>query len=126
MDFGILQTILALPITLRQRRLAKQRPPMGERDFVEEIKRASGDAEASILIRNHLLEWIYAPDFTPYPEDKLGYTYGIREEELDDDLILMVLQHLNIRPPTTEELAPFGAVDTPIQVAQLVKRARLK
>jgi hypothetical protein len=126
MDFGILQTILALPITLRQRRLAKQRPPMGERYFVEEIKRAGGDAEASILIRNHLLEWIYAPGFTPYPEDKFGYTYGIREEELDDDLILMVLQHLNIRPSTIEELAPFGVVDTPIQVAQLVKRARLK
>ncbi|MGI4720473.1 MAG: hypothetical protein ACRYGO_05110 [Janthinobacterium lividum] len=84
------------------------------------------DEDAAIFIRNYLLDWIYVPGFTPYPEDKFSYIYGIAEEELDEDLILMILRCLNVKLPRMDQLTPYGVVDTPIQVALLVRRARLQ
>ena len=70
------------------------------------------------------MDWVHAAGFTPYPEDQFGAIYGIDEEELDEDLVLAILEHVNVRPPTIEEMAPYGPVDTPAQVARLVKAAR--
>lgn len=99
---------------------------MDESEFVQKIGAMGGDEEAAWLIRTRLLDWIYFAGFTPYPEDKLSQIYGIAEEELDEDLILGIFRHLKIEPPTAEALRAFGPINTPIQIAQLVRQVRLK
>lgn len=98
---------------------------MGESEFVQRIGAEGGDEQAGCLIYTKLLDWIYVTGFTPYPEDNLCHIYGIAEEERDEDMILEILQHLKMKPPSTEALGVFGAVDTPIQIARLVRQVRL-
>lgn len=125
MRSSLLQAAFALPFSLRQRRLAKQRPPMEECTFVERIAAEGGDEDAARMVRTRLIDWVYVSGFTPYPDDRLSQIYGITEEELDDDLILQILRNLKIEPPTFEVLRVFGDIDSPVRIAQLVWQARL-
>ena len=125
MRLSLVQKILALPFTLRQQRLAKYRPPMGESEFVKQIGVKGGDEEAAILIRNYLLDWIYTDGFTPYPDDNLGHIYGIAEEELDEDLILMIFRRVGVEPSRFEAIGQHWIDATPLQVALLIKQARV-
>lgn len=124
MPGSVLQGILALPFSRRQKRLMKSRSPLSEGDFVDQVIAEGGDREAAIIVYRKLREWTYAEDFTPYPEDSLGQIYGIAEEELDEDLILDTLNGLRVTPPSKERVATFGPVDSPLRVAQLVSLAR--
>jgi hypothetical protein len=125
MGHGFLQAIFGLPITLRQRGLLKQRPPIDAREFVKRIEAAGGDQAAGWIIHSKLLDWINVAGFTPYPDDNLNWVFGIAEEELDEDIILEILLQLKIEPPSREALSEFGAISTPIQIAKLVRRARV-
>lgn len=94
---------------------------MGESDFVQRITAEGGDRNAACLIRKRLLDWIYVSGFTPYPEDELSQIYGIAEEELDEDLILGILRHLKLNPPTAEALRALGTINTPIPAIQILE-----
>lgn len=118
------QIIMALPFSWRQRALAKQRDPISASEFAKKISSEGGDAEAALEIYANLLDWVYFSEFTPYPDDSLGEVYGIAEEELDEELILALLQKMGLVPPSAEVLQSFGAIDTPIRVAQLVRQVR--
>jgi hypothetical protein len=118
-----LKFITALPMSLRQRRLAMTRTPIGEIQFVTRIREAGGDADAASFIYQHLLDWIYVDGFTPYPDDRLGDLYGLAEEERDDDIIREIFKKLDVKLPTNEVLAAFGDVDTPAQISRLVQQA---
>lgn len=119
----LLKNLLSLPFSARQRRLARNRPPLSETAFVEHIAEQGGDEMAAVALWRHLREWA-VDDFTPYPTDSLGSVFGIAEEELDEDLILGILRELNVPTPSSEMLSQFGAVDTPLRVAQLVALCR--
>lgn len=121
---GVIQGILALPFSRRQAQLAKERAPLSEDEFATRISEAEGDREAAVIVYRKLSEWIYAKQFTPYPDDSLGRLYGIAEEELDEDLILEAFDTLAVVPPGEERLKAFGPVDTPLQVAKLIALAR--
>lgn len=54
----------------------------------------------------------------------MGQVYGIAEEELDEDLVLGILWHPNVTPPSAETLSSLGVIDTPIKIAQFVRQAR--
>ncbi|MFC0132351.1 hypothetical protein [Massilia eurypsychrophila] len=93
-------------------------------EFVRRIVAAGGDEEAAWLVHAELAGWINVAGFSPYPEDKLDWVYGIAEEELDEDLILEMLRKLKIKLPTSEALLALGPINTPIEIAHLVRRAR--
>jgi len=97
---------------------------MSADDFVAHIARAGGDTDAAEWVRRHLLEWTVAPGFTPHPNDDLHHLFGIDEEERDEDLVLALFEQLGLPAPTTELVARFGPVDTPLRVARLVRFAR--
>lgn len=113
-----------MPFRLRQKRLAKEREPLTESDFVASIANAGGDPEAARLVHQELQGWLYAEGFTPYPSDDLERIYGIAEEELDEDLILGVFKQIGLQPPNSEAVKVFGKVQTPLDVARFVKVAR--
>jgi hypothetical protein len=116
--------LLGFPFTLRQKRLAQQRKPFDEREFIEEIANSHGDPAAAALLWAHLQDWVYAKGFTPYPTDDLGAVFGIAEEELDEDLVLGMFQSLNVPLPSKEFLEGFGPVTTPLSLAKLVTLCR--
>lgn len=123
-SMSFFQQILAMPFSLRQKRLAKEREPLSESDFVARTVDAGGDQEAALLIHEKLQGWLYAEGFTPYPEDDLERVYGIAEEELDEDLILDILKQIGVQPPGKDLVKAFGEVRTPIDAARLIKAAR--
>ena len=124
MTAGLVQFILALPISLRQKNLAKVRPPMNETEFVAEVIKMGGDEEAALLIHRELCDWVCAKGFTPYPDDNLLRIYGMADEELDEDLILDMLERFGLPIPDQELIDDFGAMDTPTDVARLIKVMR--
>jgi hypothetical protein len=119
-----IQKLLMLPITLRQRRLARARQRLTASEFVQRIVDQGGDEAAAVILWNHLEDWCVADGFTPHPSDNLGWVFGLGAEELDEDLILRMLEDLHVPIPTWEFLEEFGVIDTPLRVAQLVARCR--
>lgn len=126
MSANLIQSILAMPFSLRQRRLAKERVPLSKAEFVARVSDMGGDQDAARLMHEKLNDWVYAQGFTPYPDDDLGKVYGMAEEELDEDLILSIFQQLGVPQPSKERIASFGVVDTPLRVAQLVEAAKAR
>lgn len=120
----LIQKIVGMPFSIRQQRLAKERGQLSKLDFVKRVADAGGDQEAAHLIYEKLIEWCYAEEFTPYPEDDLEKIYGIAEEELDEDMILDILGNIGVQPPTIERMEVFGKIVTPLDVARFVKSAR--
>jgi hypothetical protein len=91
---------------------------------MSQIEEAGGDKIAAGFVHCKLSEWVVADNFTPYPEDNLHSVYGIAEEELDEDIILCLFEEMKIPLPSRDFLAVFGAVDTPLKIAQLVSSSR--
>jgi hypothetical protein len=105
--------------------LATKRHALTQLKFIERIRDQGGDAAAAAsLWRRLMAEWIYAENFHPEPTDDLSTTFGIAEEELDEDLILSILRELNIDPPPHQFVKGFGPIATPLQVAQFIARCR--
>ena len=125
MKTNIVQVTLTLPFSFRQQRLARKRRPMDESEFVQSIASDGGDDEAARLLYRALLDWVYVDGFSPRPADKLSVVYGIAEEELDEDLIRNIFQQLELNLPKFETIKEFGKIDTPVQIAQLIRYVRL-
>lgn len=104
--------------------MARSRRPISEKQFVEQIVREGGDSTAAARIWNRLKDGIYNSDFTPYPSDRFDSVFGILEEELDEDLVFALFNELGVPLPSREFLAQFGAVDTPLRLAQLIAASR--
>ena len=121
---NILEKLVYLPFSLRQRRLARTRRPLSEAQFASQIADRGGDAQAALAIWRHLSQWISADGFAPDPSDSLGSVFGISEEELDEDLVLGVFAELGLKQPTTALAFEFGRLDTPLRVAQFVAHCR--
>jgi hypothetical protein len=110
----------------RQRRAVRSRPSLTAHDFARLIQSCGGDAQAAHLIHKMLLRFVYARGFTPDPKDDLLYLYGIAEEELDEDLIAQVLSDLRIPAPSNHTIESVGSVRTPLDIAKLVRSARIE
>ena len=76
----VLEALLALPFSFRQRRLAQARQSLSETEFVKQIIAQGGDEKAGVAVWRHLSDWGYVDGFTPYPTDSLGAVFGIAEE----------------------------------------------
>lgn len=120
----VLQRLLSMPFYDRQRKLARERPPLTKEEFISRVEIAGGDIEAATALYGKLEEWVVADEFTPYPEDSLLTVYGIAEEELDEDIILQIFDKLKIPLPSPASIAAFGIVDTPISIARLASISR--
>jgi hypothetical protein len=99
--------------------LREGRVALSKSKFIDAISRLGGDAEAADILYSKLQDWIYAEDFTAYPEDNLGSVFGIAEEELDEDLILDIINELGLAVPTQAQMREFGPVETALDVARL-------
>ncbi len=119
---NVVSAVLNPPFFLRQRRLGRNREPIGKDEFVRRICNAAGDESAAALIWDFLADFILAPGFSPYPDDDLGLVFGLGEEDLDEDLICGTLTQLGLPLPTQAIIDEFGAVDTPLRVAHLAVR----
>jgi len=120
----VLKTVLGLPFSLRQKRIARTRIPMTDSEFVHQIVKQGGDRDAASAVWRKLKEWGYEDGFTPQPADSLSSVFGIAEEELDEDLVLDILKELNVSVPNREVVGAFGVIDTPLQVAKFVAHCR--
>jgi hypothetical protein len=124
MSDSIVQNLLALPFSLRQKRLARSRRPPTEMEFVQQIGDEGGDRDAALSVWRRLTTWGYIDGFTPYPTDSLSNVFGIAEEELEVDILQGILTELGAPMPTQELCDRFGPIDTPLQVARFIALCR--
>lgn len=97
---------------------------LNETEFVQQIVHEGGDRDAASSLWKRLKDWGYENGFTPHPTDSLHWTFGIAEEEKDEDLILDILNELNVVVPNRETIHGFGPVETPLAVAKFVAFCR--
>ncbi|HEY0875807.1 MAG TPA: hypothetical protein VGD94_20185 [Vicinamibacterales bacterium] len=112
------------PRAARQRKLAASRPPLTRDEFVAATVARGGDAEAAGFIWSHLEAWGLESGFSPHPDDDLDSSYGIAEEERDEDLVGNLLASLSVPLPTSDRLREFEPVDTLLDVARLAHQLR--
>lgn len=76
---------------------------------------------AAAMLWDKLSEAVVYERFTPYPDDDLLTTFGLAEEDLDQDIVLdLVLKTASV-VPSREMLKRFGPVNTPADVIRLIE-----
>lgn len=116
-----LKFVFGLPFSLRQRRLAMARPSISKQDFVDRSASSElGKAAASILW-DKLIELRVVDELTPYPDDDLLHTYGLADEDLDEDIILDILKSLNRTVPSENVVRTVGPINSPLDIVRLVE-----
>ncbi|TAK52189.1 MAG: hypothetical protein EPO25_14295 [Gammaproteobacteria bacterium] len=120
----MIQFLLGLPFSYRQKKLTAGRPSIGQEQFVSMISTDSADRSTAEKIWDALVACRIDNNFAPYPDDSLGRVYGIAEEELDQDLIARILKDLDLPIPDRDFTERFGVIDSPRRVAKFVSEWR--
>ena len=120
----MIQFLLGLPFSHRQRKLAASRPSIEKEQFVSMISLDSADRSTAEKVWDALATCRVDEAFAPYPDDSLEHVYGIAEEELDQDLIARILKDLDLPIPDREFTLRFGVVDSPRRVAHFIREWR--
>jgi hypothetical protein len=95
---------------------------MSKERFIEEIVSAAGDHRAAASVWDTIVEFGFDASYSPYPDDALHHTFGIAEEELEEDLIIRTCHQVGRQIPTQAIVDEVGRIDTLRQVVQLVSR----
>jgi hypothetical protein len=119
----MIRSLLAIPFSIRQKRLAKTRRVITKRDFVSDIVSGGGDEVVAGMVWDAIHDFGIVGGFSPYPDDDLGYIYGISEEDLDEDLIMKIFHELRQPLPDSSFTEAFGPVDTPRKVSEFVSKS---
>lgn len=108
---SMIQRILDWPFRGRQLRAMKAREGYTKSDFQDLLFNAGGDREVIEdvweILSDHAID-----GFKPKPEDNLTYIFGLAEEDLDEDVLLMLLEKYGCRIPNESEIASMRPVDT--------------
>jgi len=90
-NFEVLSAI-NWPFHARQKRILKERGGYVKSDFISFFQGVGVDAGISESVWNALIDVATVKDFRPMPEDRLGWVYGLSEEDLDEDIVLEILK----------------------------------
>ena len=117
-----LKSLLEMPFSGRQRKLASTRLPISKTGFIED----SASTDLGKIAAAHLWQKLNGikvdENFTPSPEDNLLSVYGLAEEDLDEDIILSIIREVGVGVPTKDTLEDFGPVHTPHDIIKLIER----
>jgi hypothetical protein len=116
-----IQFVVGLPFSIRQRRLAEIRAPLSKDEFTIRIASSEIGKKAADMLWCKLKESAMVEEFTPYPEDDLLHTYGLAEEDLDEDIILAIITCLGVSAPRPDLVRKIGPIRTPIDVIRLIE-----
>jgi hypothetical protein len=117
----MLDFLLQLPFSWRQRRAVASRTAMTRECFVAELATDPVEEKAAALLWDKLIEVSVVPELRPYPDDDLLRLYGLADEDLDDDIIVDVFQRIGIPLPPTAIVTNAGHITTPRKIIQLVR-----
>jgi hypothetical protein len=118
----LLSNILQLPFPRRQKKAMETRSGIKREDFTNQLAQTDLEYKAASWLWDHLRKEATVDDFRPMPDDDLEYLYGIAEEELDIDLLSNLAHKLDLRLPTSDEVASYGPVRRPRDVINLFFR----
>ena len=113
--------LLEWPLSARQLGLASSRQPIIRERFVAELASTETGKAAADLLWDKLNDAKVCDEFVPYPDDDLLWTYGLADEDLDDDIILAILVAVTANIPDEPFLKRFGPVDTPRDIIRLIE-----
>lgn len=119
---NILKFILEMPFSARQRRIALERKPITEEEFVSIAAKTEIGRRASIILWNKINEIKVVNELTPYPEDCILYIYGLSEEDLDEDIILYIIKEMKLNIPTSEVINKVGKIEKLIDIIYLIEQ----
>ena len=118
---SFLKFVFGMPFSLRQRRLESRRPPMSKQEFVERVASSEIGKSAASKVWEKLLDAAAINTFIPYPDDDILYTYGLADEDLDEDIILEILDALNRAVPSKHALRISGPIKSAADIVRLVE-----
>ncbi len=121
-----LRSILEMPFSTRQRKLAASRSPMDKEDFIQLVASSDVGRRAGSLLWDKLNSVKVRKELTPYPDDDLLRVYGLADEDLDEDVVLRIIEELEVPVPDHDDLEAFGPVKTPCDVVRLIESVARK
>ncbi len=114
---------LELPWYRRQKALAKERPAISRDEFVARVSTTDLGRHSAGLLWEKLEEAKVVENFHPYPLDDLLHTFGLAEEDLDEDIILAIIKAVGSIIPSRKLLKEFGPIETPLDIVKLIEMA---
>jgi hypothetical protein len=97
-----------------QRRLITERPEVTADTFQRDLGGAGKQERVAAFLWNRLRDLAFVPDFRPLPGDDLLKIYALGPEDVRDDIIEPLLDHLGIAPGDIDFAGfDFAALATP-------------
>lgn len=112
--------ILQWPFRSRQQRLMADRVLYTRSEFAQFFLERDVPRPIVDETWNALVEAAVIPGFRPKPEDELLATFGLADEDLDEDVVLRILERCGCRIPTPDEVMhsrPFKTVADLVEFA---------
>jgi hypothetical protein len=100
------------PFLGRQRRLMRDRGSYTRADFAAFFTARGVPQQITDEVWNALVAEAAVEDFRPKPEDDLIKTFGLADEDLDEDVVLPLLERCGCRIPAADEVSALGPVAT--------------
>jgi hypothetical protein len=100
----------------------KDRNAYSKDDFIgfflaRDVSREIADETWSVLAQTAVIE-----GFKPRPEDELTRTFGLAEEDLDEDVVLPLLQRCKCRVPPPSEIEGMKPLETVADLVEFVSQ----
>ena len=116
--------VLQWPFRGRQERLMKDRDSYTRSDFSQFFLARDVPQKIVDEVWDALVEAAVVTEFRPKPEDQLLKTFGLAEEDLDEDVVLPLLKSCGCRIPTSDEVAHLKPLETVADLVEFVSRLR--
>lgn len=94
---------------------------MSEQEFVDRTASSEIGKSAASMVWEKLRDVAIVDIFISYPDDDLLRTYGLADEDLDEDIILEILKALNRTVPGEDALHMIGPIELPVDIVRLVE-----
>lgn len=108
----IFKRFLCWPLYERQLRLKRDREGYTKENFISSLSENAISKDVAEDVWNILANMAVVEGFKPAPEDDLLNVFGLAEEDLDEDIVLMLLLKYKCNVPSDDEMRMFGPIAT--------------
>lgn len=112
------------PFLGRQQRLMKSRTMYTKDSFSNFFLSRGVSKDIVDEVWAILVDAAVTKDFKPYPEDELLKTFGLAEEDLDEDIVLVLLERCACRIPTPDEMETMEPLQTVADLVEFISRMK--
>jgi len=116
--------IFEWPFRGRQRRLMQDRGSYTRAEFAAFFTARGIPQQIADEVWDALAAVAAVQDFRPKPEDDLVKTFGLADEDLDEDIVLPMLERCGCRIPSADEVSRMKPLQTVGDLVEFIARMR--